>query len=1283
MHNSAFGILALALAEVGFAAAPPAEPTAEQLALGQQRVRLARRMAREVNANRLDEVGALCVEVLRLERRLFGEVHPAVERTLGILAALEEARGRWGKAIAARRQSVEVAARLYGPEHWRVVDARRLLLDVRRLSRLRARPRLDLELAGRLDAEAMALYAQGKAKEAVPLFERAMRLRQGVQGERHPRHADSLNNLALVCRQMGEHETALQLFEKALAVRKEVQGEGHPDYATNLANVAAVYRDLGRYRSALPLLEGALRSMKEARGERHPSYANLLNNLGMLHKEMGRHARALPLLRQAMRVRREALGEEHPHYGHSLNNLASLYQAMGDRARALALFRRALRVRRKALGETHPDVAESLNNLALLYRDMAEHSRALPLYRQALELLASGPGRRHPGYATSLNNLAMLHEEMGDLNQALLLCRQAMRLREEGPGKGSPAWAESANSLASIYQARGDHARALPLFQGALKMRKEVLGESHPDYAESLHSLAALYQDMGEHSRAFPLLRQAVRLRREIHGARSPRYVLSLSSLASLYRSLGQHSRALPLYREVRRLAGAVHGAKHFSFATSLHNLAGIHHDLGNHPRALALYREALLLHREILGEKHPEYAKTLNNLALVHWNMGDDAKALSLYRRTLRLTREALGENHPYYADGLKHLALLLSPERRSAALPLSAQALALELRHLQDSLGVVDERQRLTLLERSSMSLSLFLSLAESELPAGEIYPWVLGLKGVGASRARWDALARDNPDLAPVLLELQSARAGLARLANDSTAAAASDWRSRFDGLEARKRSAQERLSRAGVPFARPWRTPTAAVAAALPEGAALVEFLSYDHVRRNRSGRGWEWERRLLAFVLHPRRPAALVRLGRARLFEGVVRAWRRSLLSGREPDPAASAWLRARLWLPVEARLGGVQTVLIAPDGELANLPFAALPGKKPGSFLIEERAFVALSSGRQLLDVTPGKPGAGLLVLGGASFGPPGLGERSWPELPGAAVEAGLVRRLFRARYPSAPTCRLSGPAATREQLLRALAGGKHRWRRLHLATHGYFEPARPGLSPSLPVAGAVASAAGPAGRLQALAGLLALEGPDVLDRRAGFDPTGRTERISGRNPMLAAGLVLAGANRTGADGVLTAEEISGLDLRGCELAVLSACETALGKQEGYQGVQGLQRAFHDAGAGSLVASLWSVSDAATSLLMEEFYRRLWGSEKLSKAEALRRAQLFVLNNPDRVTARAKELRAHLLKWGCGEAELESRGLGRKSLALPRTAAGKARGPVAWWAGFILSGDGR
>lgn len=175
-----------------------------------------------------------------------------------------------------------------------------------------------------------------------------------------------------------------------------------------------------------------------------------------------------------------------------------------------------------------------------------------------------------------------------------------------------------------------------------------------------------------------------------------------------------------------------------------------------------------------------------------------------------------------------------------------------------------------------------------------------------------------------------------------------------------------------------------------------------------------------------------------------------------------------------------------------------------------------------------------------------------------------------------------------------------------HRY--LHFATHGFYspEPVNPNDFP--------------------LAGLESLP------------------RQIGPNPYLRCGLVCAGANNPMADedGMLTALEIMDLDLGGVELAVLSACETSLGTIANGDGVLGLQRAFHAAGARATAASLWRVPDAATTVLMTRFYENHWAKGRPA-LEALREAQIWLLNHPAEAglvdVARRKGRRTPPLYW--------------------------------------------
>jgi CHAT domain-containing protein len=133
--------------------------------------------------------------------------------------------------------------------------------------------------------------------------------------------------------------------------------------------------------------------------------------------------------------------------------------------------------------------------------------------------------------------------------------------------------------------------------------------------------------------------------------------------------------------------------------------------------------------------------------------------------------------------------------------------------------------------------------------------------------------------------------------------------------------------------------------------------------------------------------------------------------------------------------------------------------------------------------------------------------------------------------------------------------------------------------------------------------------------------------------------PLVVSGLALAGANRRAAsadqgdDGMLTAEEIAGMDLTGVEWVVLSGCDTGLGEVRASEGVFGLRRAFQTAGAGTVIMSLWPVEDAAAL----EWIRALYNSrlkQGLSTAESLREAGRRVL-----ARRRAASLSTHPYFW--------------------------------------------
>ncbi len=205
--------------------------------------------------------------------------------------------------------------------------------------------------------------------------------------------------------------------------------------------------------------------------------------------------------------------------------------------------------------------------------------------------------------------------------------------------------------------------------------------------------------------------------------------------------------------------------------------------------------------------------------------------------------------------------------------------------------------------------------------------------------------------------------------------------------------------------------------------------------------------------------------------------------------------------------------------------------------------------------------------------------------------LPGTRDEILLIQDLTRSVMNwEADLVSLTGSDASENQVRSHLPGKRY----VHIGTHGFFEPEQ---LPSLRAEAIAAGAETQGGFNQQL---------DAVDRM----------------PGLLSGLVLAGANaerKLGSeDGYLTAEEISYLDLTHCDLAVLSACESALGSSRSGEGLISLRRALRIAGARSVISTLWKVGDPQTSRLVRDFYFNYW-SRGMGKLEALHQAKLFML----------------------------------------------------------------
>lgn len=351
----------------------------------------------------------------------------------------------------------------------------------------------------------------------------------------------------------------------------------------------------------------------------------------------------------------------------------------------------------------------------------------------------------------------------------------------------------------------------------------------------------------------------------------------------------------------------------------------------------------------------------------------------------------------------------------------------------------------------------------------------------------------------------------------------------------------------------------------------------------------------------AFVMHPETGVQLIALGDAAEINTVVTAWRDEILKGKDADTAVlerfSRKLRARLFDPLAKAVGGSKHLLMVPDGLVQVVPFGVLLNED-GTYLVEQRRFSYLTTAKELVGASKlDAPSGKVVILANPDFGAQvddavqveskarssndGGGERvslSLKPLPGTEREGRAIQSLVGERGVL-----LTGAEASKSALL-----GVRNPKVLHLATHGFFF-------------------SGDDKRQTAGRRAFVIEDGGAVSASAWLSP--------GADPLLRSGLVLAGANDSrqshslSGSGILTAEEVLDMNLVGTELVTLSACDTGLGAIADADGVYGLRRSFRQAGARSLVVSMWSVPDEETQLMMVDMYGRLFkGGQSVGEA---------------------------------------------------------------------------
>lgn len=1047
-----------------------------------------------------------------------------------------------------------------------------------------------------LNSQANAFYASGKLKQALPLYVQALSVQKKVYGMLHAEYWVIAKNLADTYFDLKDYLNAAIHYYDCLKIASTLKGEKSEEYAEALEAAAAVSSKISDLAKAKQYYKTLATLIKEKEG---PSvrYASIVNALGILYLDEADFIQAEECLTEALEIRKKAIATEEAGYGQSLNNLGALYRKKGSFQQARRFYEEALVIRKKIGGESDRDYGQTLNNLAELAQAEGNYSLAETLMIRAVDIRKKADGEENEFYALNLNNLASLYTEMGRNEEAVIIHRQVLAIRKKILAENHPEIAQSLNNLGITCENLGQKALAEQYFTESLDIRRKVYGDQHPDYAQSLNNIGQLFSATGRYKEAESVLLNAAAIWQKRFGNTHPNYLLTLDNLAALYINTSAYEKAESLLKGVIAGRKNVLGDTHADYGVSLNNLGALYCLRGRYEEGLALYRQVAAIYQKAWGEEHPSYALALQNTAEIYSRLKNHQAARPLFEQAIRIYLKSLGPDHPAIATPLLGLANL---ENNAGQYLLAEQLLdssnRIMMRHMQQNFANLGEEEKMQWWEgeanRFQMAPSLLVSnphpskwfLEQTLLQQVQLKGYILkdGTKMLERIRKNGD------PVLKKILGEWQANKATLARQYSLPVA----ERIPQLDSIEKRTTVLEKQLGQQSALFKT--AHPDAGLSMekirkSLQPGEAAIEWVRFAYYRQ-----GWTDSVLYAAFVLLPgsatarfvllceeKELAGLLQVKGSnaealikQLYRGTV--IRNNSLQGNKADS-----LYQLIWEPLQSMLSGVKKIYMAPAGLLNRVAFNAL-AIDSNRYLIDEYELHQLSTIGEIADekpMTAKDPAEAVCLYGGIDFEQsepvikdnptviklPESMQRSirggrWNSLPGTLEEVKAIGQLIQ-RLQKKMTL-LSGKAAT-EESLKQLSGQSPAI--LHLATHGF----------SL---------------------------PDVSKNR---EFRKGNQFSLAENPLMRAGIILAGANKVWSggpsvngkeDGIVTAYEIAGLDLGQTELVVLSACETALGDIRGTEGVFGLQRAFKLAGVRKMILSLWQVPDRETAELMTLFY---------------------------------------------------------------------------------------
>ena len=896
----------------------------------------------------------------------------------------------------------------------------------------------------------------------------------------------------------------------------------------------------------------------------------------MEYEEKYLYDEAIAYYHKSLKVAKSFLDSEHEYIGAIYNSLGFVCTDSKDYDLSRKYYLKALHIFKQNSDYEDSDIALLYNNLAVLYKNTQEYNTSIYYSLRAIEIEER---ENTPSITDSYYNLGLLYQKIREYDSALIYYNKALKKIETKKYIEPLEMATHYDILGAFYREIEDNPKALAFYQKSLDTRLKVFEKSDKYIAEAYHNIASIYEDMRDYRKAISYYMKALDIHKELDDTHSLEIATTYNNISSSYNELEDYISAKKYIDKALQIKENIFRKDDIDLAISYNNRGLIYENMKLYDKALIEYNHSLKIYQKTLPEESYEIAIEYNNIGSIHRRFKELDKDIYYINKSKNILLKVVNDRHNMLSIIYNNLGLLYE-DKHDYHNSYQNHKLSLEifLLHRDKNFLALDTNQKQNYISTFGNRIENLLNATafdinrKIKIQLNTLNKW-LKYKGTVTESSNILTMMEQNADeeTQNSIKELKKLNIRLSNLSQNSNQR--EYIKEQISQLEIKLNDSSAKFRE----FKNLQNISEQNISKILKEDELYIDFAKTDEYyyifTLDKSNK--------ITFEQISKEDKTILnqKIQEFRVYNHKIASQKKEERAKvdkvQEKKDTQKLLYQVYNILSQYINLKTKKSLIISPDGLLNFLPFEALyDGEK---YLVESVNISYIPSGRELVrqsrrEQTKSKTDD-IVVFAHPDYdasdkkrNPQDYNQtdtKSWNmgylyDLNGSKDEAKIIKELY-------PQARLfEDKEATVEKLFEIKSP-----KILHISTHGAF----------------------------------------IDDKNI-------------TNPMEQTFLAFVDANlmvmETNATGIATALKLSSLSLNNTELVFLSACETGLGTVQTAEGVQGLPKAFIQAGAKNIIMSLWQVDDSKTTELTRYFYENI--KSGMGYKEALRESKLKMID---------------------------------------------------------------